>query len=74
MGCACKPWNFLMNQQVIAIMLLQNMWCRNDMVESKSKNSVERIGFKTNFPLEKSLDSFDKVGFFILKSSQCSLA
>ncbi|KAK4582744.1 hypothetical protein RGQ29_025785 [Quercus rubra] len=33
---------------------------KNDMVESKSKNSVEGIGFKTNFPLEKSLDSFDK--------------
>jgi len=44
------------------------------MVESKSKNSVERIGSKTNFLPEKSLDSFDKVGFFILKSSQCSLA
>ncbi|KAF3972707.1 hypothetical protein CMV_003815 [Castanea mollissima] len=33
---------------------------KNDMVESKSKNSVERIGSKTNFPPEKSLDSFDK--------------
>ncbi|KAK7847588.1 hypothetical protein CFP56_006465 [Quercus suber] len=32
----------------------------NDLVESKSKNSVERIGSKTNFLPEKSLDSFDK--------------
>jgi hypothetical protein len=35
-------------------------------VDSNSKNSVERIGSQTYSPTEKELDSFDKVGSFLI--------
>uniref|UniRef100_A0A2N9F8I6 LETM1-like protein n=1 Tax=Fagus sylvatica TaxID=28930 RepID=A0A2N9F8I6_FAGSY len=39
---------------------------KNDIVDSNSKNSVERIGSQTYSPTEKELDSFDKVGSFLI--------